>query len=100
MEHLIRILNDDDRQTLAWLRKHVGDSCVADAACRLAAQRGTSAGALTKPYVSAICRYLGVWPPTPHWQCSANANHAIADQHLAQMRQLLARCTTPARRTG
>ncbi|WP_423383730.1 hypothetical protein [Burkholderia sp. LMG 32019] len=42
MEHLVRILNDDDRQTLAWLRTHVGDARVVDAARRLIAQRAVT----------------------------------------------------------
>jgi hypothetical protein len=58
MNQLIRILNDGDRETLAWLRKHVGDVRVAAAARHL--------GGNGKPYVSAVCRYLGVRPPMPH----------------------------------
>lgn len=63
MEHVVRVVNNEDRQTLNWLRAHVGESRVADAARHLATQREPSRGANTKPYVSAICRYLGVWPP-------------------------------------
>jgi hypothetical protein len=55
MNHLIRILNDDDSETLAWLCKHVGDVRVANAARHL--------GGHGKPYLSAVCRYLGVRPP-------------------------------------
>jgi hypothetical protein len=100
MEHLIRILNDDDRQTLAWLRTHVGDARVADAARRLIAQREQHAGAWAKPYVSAVCRYLGVWPPTLRPSTRSGADHAIADRHLAQMRQMLAQRATTARRAA
>ncbi|TCK32034.1 hypothetical protein B0G84_9166 [Paraburkholderia sp. BL8N3] len=100
MEHLIRILNDDDRQTLVWLRTHVGDSRVADAARRLIAQRETSAGGWAKPYISAVCRYLGVWPPTPQRPLSIETDHAIGDHHLTQIRQLLAQRTIPVRRVG
>ena len=57
MNHLIRILNDGDRETLVWLCKHVGDVRVAAAARHL--------GGSGKPYLSAVCRYLGMRPPTP-----------------------------------
>ena len=100
MEHLIRILNDDDRQTLVWLRTHVGDTRVAEAARRLIAQRETAVGAWAKPYVSAVCRYLGVWPPTPQRSPRVEGDHAVADRHLAQMRQLLAQRTMMVRRAG
>jgi len=90
MEHLVRILNDDDRQTLAWLRTHVGDARLSEAALRLAAQREQHAGVSSKPYLSAVCRYLGVRPPAPHRETPVTADHLIGDQHLAQMRQLLA----------
>ncbi|MBN3808528.1 hypothetical protein [Paraburkholderia sp. Ac-20347] len=94
MEHLIRILNDDDRQTLAWLRTHVGDSRLADAAKRLAAH-----GLPVKPYLSAVCRYLGVWPPAQPRAVQGDASQAVADQHIAQMRLLLARHSKVVHRT-
>ncbi|WP_038785709.1 hypothetical protein [Burkholderia pseudomallei] len=101
MEHLVRILNDDDRQTLAWLRTHVGDARVVGAARRLIAQREQSTGGWAKPYISAVCRYLGVWPPAPRRSTRADADHGVADRHLAQMRQLLAqRAVTVAVRSA
>lgn len=51
MEHLIRVMNDRDRQALAWLRTRVGEVRL-EAAAR-AMTRGDS-----KLYVSALCRYL------------------------------------------
>jgi hypothetical protein len=98
MEHLIRILNDDDRQTLAWLRTHVGDARVSAAARQLTAQRQQFAGVWAKPYVSALCRYLGVWPPAPRRPTHTDADHRVADQHLVRIRQLLAQRSTPGRR--
>jgi hypothetical protein len=98
MEHLIRILNDDDRQTLAWLRAHVGDARVSGAARQLAARQEQLAGVLTKPYVSAVCRYLGAWPPAPRRSTYADVDHSVADQHLALIRQLLTRGSTTTRR--
>nr|WP_028231053.1 hypothetical protein [Paraburkholderia mimosarum] len=100
MEHLVRILNDDDRQTLAWLRTHVGDARVADAARRVIAQREQSDGGCAKPYISAVCRHFGVWPPTPRRSTRADADHGVADRHLAQMRHLLAQCTAAVRRSA
>jgi hypothetical protein len=82
MNQLIRILNDADRETLAWLRKHVGDVRVAAAARHL--------GGNGKPYVSAVCRYLGVRPPLPHQQSRPAEDCTVGDNHLAQIRQLLA----------
>ncbi|MFL9990367.1 hypothetical protein PQR34_18315 [Paraburkholderia sediminicola] len=82
MNQLIRILNDGDRETLAWLRKHVGDVRVATAARHL--------GGNGKPYVSAVCRYLGVRPPTPHQPSRPVEDCTVGDNYLAQIRQLLA----------
>src|ERR1700754_4099431 len=94
MEHLIRILNDEDRQALAWLRTHVGDARVSGAARQLAARQEQLAGVSAKPYVSAVCRYLGAWPPAPRRSPHSDADHKVADQHLARIRQLLARGST------
>ena len=82
MNQLIRILNDGDRETLAWLRKHVGDVRVAAAARHL--------GGNGKPYVSAVCRYLGVRPPTPHQHSRSVEDCTVGDNYLAEIRQLLA----------
>jgi hypothetical protein len=90
MEHLVRILNDDDRQTLAWLRRHVGDDRITDAANRLAARREPSGGVQAKPYLSAVCRYLGVLPPAPRRITPTGASHEVGDRHLAAIRTLLA----------
>ncbi|MGF6604166.1 hypothetical protein P3T23_008921 [Paraburkholderia sp. GAS448] len=98
MEHLVRVLNEGDRQTLAWLCAHVGEPRVTDAARRLIAQRETTAGSPAKPYVSAVCRYLGVRPPEPRQAQHDDADHAVGDRHLAQIRRLLAQCLVTASR--
>ncbi len=49
--HLVKICNEKDRQTLAWLRRLVGDAAIA-----LAVQRRTGS---RKPYLSAVCRRFG-----------------------------------------
>jgi hypothetical protein len=58
MGSLICVLNDDDQQAVTWLHKHVGEAKVAAAARQL-----THSG--KRPFVSAVCRQLGVWPPAP-----------------------------------
>jgi hypothetical protein len=98
MEHLIRILNDDDRQALAWLRTHVGDARLSAGVRQLTAQQEQFVGVQAKPYLSAVCRYLGVWPPAPRRSTRNIADHRVADQHLARIRQLLARSSTAARK--
>jgi hypothetical protein len=48
MEHLVRVQNERDRRTLAWLRAHVGDAAIEAAAQRYAGP--------AKPYLSTVCR--------------------------------------------
>ena len=81
MNQLIRILNDSDRETVAWLCTHVGDVRVATAARHL--------GRSGKPYVSAVCRYLGVRPPVVHEARPLTEDCTVGDQHLAVIRRLL-----------
>ena len=45
MEHLVRVYNEKDRQTLDWLRRHVGDAAIASAVAQCA--------------LSTVCRRLG-----------------------------------------
>ncbi|AHI66957.1 hypothetical protein [Burkholderia thailandensis] len=84
MEHLVRIVNDTDRQILAWLRNQVGDERVERAAQHM--------GRVRKPYLSAICRYLGVWPPISlrYQTRRAEVDHAVGDRYLTLIRQHLA----------
>ena len=80
MEHLVRVQNERDRRTLAWLRERVGDAAIAAVVQRC----GRS-----KPYLSAVCRMLGVTAP----QFSAPprvAPSVTAEQALAAIRQILA----------
>ena len=35
MEHLVRVYSEKDRQTLEWLRRHVGDVAIAGAVAQL-----------------------------------------------------------------
>jgi hypothetical protein len=82
MDSLIRVLNDEDRQALAWLQRHVGEARVADAARQLAHSG-------RPPFVSALCRHLGVWPPAAAQSSRRECDRSVALKHLAQMRQLL-----------
>jgi hypothetical protein len=85
MEHLVRICNEKDRRTLAWLRRHVGDAAIA-----LAVQQYAGPG---KPYISAVCRRLGV--QTPDFSVSRRQTSSPIAQHsLATVRSILAARTT------
>lgn len=89
MERLIRVANDDDRQALAWLMTHVGTVRVTEAARHL--------GHGGRPvFVSALCRYLGMWPPVPRQSMRPEQDCALADRHLAMMRRILAGARTVA----
>ena len=81
MEHLVRVQNERDRRTLAWLRALVGDPAIAEAARRLAAP--------SKPYLSAVCQLLGVTAP-PFSTLHRPTPSATAEQSLATIRQILA----------
>ncbi|PCE33613.1 hypothetical protein [Burkholderia ubonensis] len=85
MEHLVRIVNDTDRQVLAWLRTQVGDARVERAARQL--------GHTRKPYPSALCRYLGVSAPATlrhmAWPRPVR-DFSVGDRYLSLIRQHLA----------
>lgn len=53
--YTIPLDNDRDRRVLSWLRSTVGDDAIRDAIGRLAGRR--------KPFVSNLCRVLGVEVP-------------------------------------
>ncbi|MEA3114669.1 MAG: hypothetical protein QOG58_4468 [Caballeronia sp.] len=80
MEHLVRVQNERDRRTLAWLRGQVGDAEIVAAA----QQCGPS-----KPYLSAVCRALGV--TVPRFSATRRITpSSAAEQSLATIRQILA----------
>jgi hypothetical protein len=80
MEHLVRVQNERDRRTLAWLPEYVGDAAIMAAARRC----GPS-----KPYLSMVCRTLGVSAPRFSAPCRHTPS-ATAEQSLAAIRQILA----------
>jgi hypothetical protein len=85
MESLIRIVNAEDRENLDWLMVNVGAERV-----RAAMQRLTAGG--RRPFVSALCRYLGAWPPIQRRAVESASTHtSVGDLHLLRIRQLLAR---------
>ena len=81
MEHLVRVHNENDRQTLEWLRQHVGDAAIAAAVQRCEGSR--------KPYLSDVCRQLGVRVPRLHVPPRENPS-PVAEQSLANIRRILA----------
>ncbi|MGY6163953.1 hypothetical protein [Paraburkholderia strydomiana] len=81
MEHLVRVQNERDRRTLAWLRAHVGDAAIEAAAQRYAGP--------AKPYLSTVCRLLGVTAPQFDRPRPRVAS-ATAEQSLAAIRKILA----------
>ncbi|MFX1676242.1 hypothetical protein PWR63_28970 [Paraburkholderia sp. A2WS-5] len=81
MEHLVRVYNEKDRQTLEWLRRHVGDAALA-----AAVERCAGSG---KPYLSAVCRQLGVKTPEFHL-ARRESTSPVAEQCLATIRSILA----------
>ncbi|WP_084170241.1 hypothetical protein [Paraburkholderia ferrariae] len=84
MEHLVRIVNEADREALVWLRQQAGDTRVERAARQL--------GQTHKPFVSALYRYLGVRRPAMHHVTPGQvADHSVGDYYLARIRQQLAR---------
>ncbi|KVK96377.1 hypothetical protein WT01_05140 [Burkholderia cepacia] len=85
MEQLVRIVNDADRQVLAWLRAQVGDARVERAARQL--------GHTRKPFPSAVCRYLGMSAPATLRQAErpgAARDFSVGDRYLSLIRQHLA----------
>jgi len=86
MEHLVRVYNEKDRRTLEWLRRHVGDAAIA-----AAAERCSGPG---KPYLSAVCRRLGVKAPV-FSTSRGNAPSPVGEESLATIRRILAAQVTP-----
>jgi hypothetical protein len=85
MEEWVRVQNERDRKVLAWLRGRVGDTAIVTAA-RACAQ-GDS-----KPYLSAVCRRLGLSAPIlPN---RSVITEAVGEKHLAAMYEIL--CARPS----
>jgi hypothetical protein len=78
MEHLVRVLNERDRRTLVWIRERVGDAAFVDAVSRCGS---------AKPYISAVCRQLGL--SAPAFRSSVHAPTATGELSLARIRRIL-----------
>ena len=77
MEHLVRVQNERDRRTLAWLRERVGDASIVAAVERCGG---------SKPYLSAVCRTLGVTAPrfsAPRRLTPSTVGGAVVGHHPA-----------------
>ena len=90
MEQWVRVQNERDRKVLAWLRARVGDAAIAAAA--QACTRGDS-----KPYLSVICRHLGLFAPRLTSHCVST--DAAGERHLAAIYEIL-RSHSPDARAG
>lgn len=88
MEQWVRVENDRDRQVLVWLRGQLDDETIV-----AAAQRCASPG--VKPYLSMVCRALGLTPP--RYVFTRHANAEIGERHLASIYQILQRPRSVAR---
>jgi len=91
MEDLVRVQNEYDRLVLAWLRSHVGDRALRQAALKLSGPEGRDSR--RKPYLSTVCRLLGVQPPprrTLHAR-SAAQRRAVGERYLREIRAILTR---------
>jgi hypothetical protein len=88
MEEWVRVQNERDRKVLAWLRGQVSDTAIATAA-RACAQ-GDS-----KPYLSAVCRQLGL--KTPIMLTRSQTSEIVGERHLAAMYEILRGCPNGVR---
>ena len=80
MEQWVRVQNEHDRKVLAWLRERAGDVAVTAAA--QACARGD-----TKPYLSTVCRQLGL--SVPRFIRHGASPDGVGEQHLAAMYEIL-----------
>ena len=83
MDDLIRIENEYDRQTVLWLRERLGEQALNEVVLRMDV-RG-------RPYVSEVCRTLGLTPP-PRRRAAPRArpfHRAVGEAYLATIRGIL-----------
>jgi hypothetical protein len=90
MEEWVRVQNERDRKVLVWLRGQASDTAIATAA--RACAWGDS-----KPYLSAVCRQLGL--KAPIMPSKSPTSEAVGERHLAAMYEIL-RARTDGVRPG
>jgi hypothetical protein len=80
MEQWVRVRNEQDRQLLKWLTETLGEPAVVNAAhvCALGD---------AKPYLSAVCRRLGV--SVPRFSTERPQPGEIGEQHLQAIYHIL-----------
>ncbi|MCO5400244.1 hypothetical protein [Ralstonia soli] len=84
MDELIRIENEYDRQTVAWLHERLGEQALNEVVLRMHG-RG-------RPYASEVCRTLGLTPPPRKRTTHARPlNRAVGEAYLATIRAILGR---------
>ena len=80
MEQWVWVQNEHDRQVLVWLREQVGDAALAAAA-------QACARADAKPYLSKVCRQLGL--SVPRLTRHDASTEGVGERHLAAMYAIL-----------
>jgi len=82
MDDLIRIENEYDRQTVAWLRERLCEQALNEVVLRMDG-RG-------RPYASEVCRTLGLTPPPRKRATRARPlNRAVGEAYLTTIRAIL-----------
>jgi hypothetical protein len=89
MEQWVRVRNERDRRLLKWLLETLGEAAVVNAA-------HACASGDVKPYLSAVCRRLGV--SVPRLSPQRPQPGGVGEQHLQAIYQILQypRNRTPA----
>jgi hypothetical protein len=91
MEQWVRVRNERDRQILMWLIRTVGEGALVEAA------KACSTGE-SKPYLSAVHRYLGI--SVPKLAIEHIGVGKVGEEHLQAIYQILHRSKTQLQRTG
>lgn len=93
--HLIRVQNEYDRQVLVWLRGRIGDAALLSAAHRATVDD-------KKPYLSTICRLIGIRAPSRRALAdeARKSHRAVGERYLEQIREILARPTSGHEKAG
>ena len=80
MEQWVRVRNEQDRRLLKWLLETLGEAAIVNAA-------HACASGDVKPYLSAVCRRLGV--SVPRLSARRSQPGEVGEQHLQAIYQIL-----------